>query len=307
MNWVLFFACVTFVCLCSAAGVPYAPEGFQQYFFPENPTFPPEGPTNGGQTPAGPSPPCVRPKIIDCFDENCFCQYDWIGPPGFYSIEEPYTRLKDLYYGDFFDYESWSPEPILFGYPCEVCFVTIRGPGVTFVDRDTKVNTLTIGGNQWDQTKVFVGGAGRSTVPVILTVGYYDIPRIKRVDGRRLCNGQTLITITGTGFGFCADDLTVTVADHTEDRPKWYEYDATANCDYPLPDGCQKPGVPSIIPVPGDVYECKNVRISYLDEQITCTVSISDVFAQRLWVKVQVNVRIPPVSDQVEWLTTYVK
>ena len=258
------------------------------------------GETNGGQTPEGPAPPCQRPKIIDCFDENCFCHYDWVGPAGDFD----HWRLRDIFYGSFHDLENWSPVPILWGYPCEVCFVKIQGPGVTFIDRNTKVNTLTIGGTQWDFTNVFVGGAERTFDPVILTVGYDDIPKIKRVDGQRICNGQTILTITGKGFGFCADDLTITVSDHTEDRPQFYQYEPE-ECDYPL--GCDYTGVPSVIPITPREYDCTNVRIFFLDQKISCTVSISDVFAQRLWVTVQVNVRIPPVSDTVEWLTTYVK
>lgn len=255
---------------------------------------------DGGQDPPGPNPPCQRPNIIDCFDENCFCQYDWIGPAGDFD----HWRLNDIFYGSFHDGENWTPFPYLWGYPCEVCFVKIRGAGTTFFDIDTKLNTLTIGGRQWDQTNVFIGGAGRSEEPVILTLGYDDIPRIKRVDGQRLCNGQTLLTITGEGFGFCADDLTITVTDYTEDRPQWYKYPAL-DCDYPL--GCDYPGVSSIIPVPPITVNCENVRIFFLDQKISCTVSISDVFAQQLWVNVQVNIRSPPLSDTVEWLTTYVR
>jgi len=257
-------------------------------------------PTNGGKRPAGPNIPCERPELPDCLDENCFCQYDWIGPPGQYDS----WRLNEIAYGSFFDTENWTPTPVLFGYPCEVCFVKIRGAGTTFIDKDVKVNTLTIGGSQWDYTNVFVGGAGRTEEPVILTIGYDDVPVIKRVDGQRLCNGQTLITITGKGFGFCADDLTITVSDHTEDRPQWYKYDAP-DCDYPL--GCDYPGVPSILDVPPITYNCENIRIFFLDQKISCTVSIPDVYAQRLWVNVQVNLREPALFDTVEWLTTYVK
>jgi len=257
--------------------------------------------TNGGQTPAGPAPPCQRPHEITCFDENCFCHYDWIGPAGDFD----HWRLNDLFYGSFHDLENWSPVPILWGYPCDVCFVKIQGPGTTFIDIDTKVNTLTIGGRQWDFTNVFVGGVGRAEhEPVILTVGYDDIPIIKRVDGQRICNGQTLLTITGKGFGFCPDDLTITVSDHTEDRPQFYQYQPL-DCDYPL--GCDYPGVPSIIDITPRVFPCSNVRIFFLDQKISCTVSIPDVFAQQLWVTVQSNIRNPPVSDTVEWLTTYVK
>jgi len=258
-------------------------------------------PTNGGQVPAGPCPPCERPEPIDCIDENCFCTYDWIGAPG----DNEHLRLKDIFYGSFFDFDNWSPAPVLFNYPCEVCFVTIRGPGTTFIDNDVKVNTLTIGGNQWDLTNVFVGGAGRTEEPVILTIGYDDIPVIKRVDGERLCNGQTLITITGKGFGFCPEDLTITVEDHTEDRIQWDQYDASAQCDYP--NGCDYPGLPSIIDVPPIVYECEDVRIFFLDQKISCRVSIPDIYAAQLWVKVQLNIRDPPLSDEVKWLTTYVK
>jgi len=250
--------------------------------------------------PALPCPPCERPPP-PCVDENCFCNYDWIGPP-VYSDDQ--IRFKDLFYGSFFDFDNLSPAPVLFNYPCEICFVTIRGPGTTFIDNDVKVNTLTIGGNQWDFTNVFVGGAGRSQDPVILTIGYDDIPVIKRVDGERLCNGQTLITITGKGFGFCAEDLTVTVEDHTDDRAQWNQYDAP-DCDYP--NGCDYPGIPSIIDVPAIVYDCDDVRIFFLDQKISCRVSIPDIYAAQLWVKVQVNTRSPPLSDEVKWLTTYVK
>jgi len=255
---------------------------------------------NGGQVPLGPSPPCQRPNPICELDPNCFCEYEYIGPPG--SVD--FWRLGDLVYGSYHDFDNWSPAPILFDYPCDVCFVTIRGAGTTFIDRDTKVNILTIGGNQWDYTNVFVGGAGRTEEPVILTIGYDDIPVIKRVDGERICNGQTLITITGKGFGFCPDDLTITVRDATEDREQWEQYD-TQNCDYP--EGCDYPGVPSIIDVPGVTYNCENIRIFFLDQKISCTVSIPDVYAAQLEVNVQLNIRNPPLSDTVEWLTTYVK
>jgi len=258
---------------------------------------------NGGLQPAGPDPPCQRPNPITCLDENCFCVYDWIGPPG----DVDHWRLNDILYGSFFDFDTWSPAPVLFDYPCEVCFVTIRGAGTTFVDKSVKVNTLTIGGSQWDYTNVFVGGYLRAlpnNEPVILTVGYDDIPKIKRVDGERICNGQTVITITGKGFGFCPDDLTITVFDDTQDRDQYYQYD-TQDCPYP--QGCDYPGIPSIIVAPGIAYNCENIRIFYLDQKISCTVSIPDVFAQQLRVQVQVNIRDPPVSDTVDWLTTYVK
>merc|ERR1712125_44095 len=172
----------------------------------------------------------------------------------------------------------------------------------TFIDEDTKVNTLTVGGRQWDRTSVFLGGAGRTEEPVTLSITYDDIPVIKRVDGERLCTGWSLLTITGKGFGFCAEDLIVTVRDATEDRPFYYEYDAP-NCDYP--EGCNYPGVPSVIDVPGILYNCEDVRIYYLDQKIQCQVPIPDVYAVQLEVTVQVNIRDPPLSDSVEFLNTY--
>jgi len=260
-----------------------------------------EGPTNGGLKPPGPAPPCQRPNPITCFDPNCFCQFDWLGPPG---DSDSGIRLNDIFYGSWFDFDNWSPAPILFNYPCDVCFVSIGGAGTTFIDTNAKVNTLTLGGNQWDFVNVFLGGAGRSLQNVTLTVGYNDIPTIKRVDGVRLCNGQTLLTITGTGFGFCALDLNITVTDYTYDRDQWEQYEAQ-NCDYP--EGCDYTGVPSIIPDPGITYTCENIRIFYLDQKISCYVSIPDVFAQQLQVTVTLNLRNPPLSDTVNWLTTYVK
>jgi len=304
MKSVLFFIFVSLLCLC----VFGQDGGFTQdpnqagYYNPDEVIPHCTTPTNGGLTPAGPCPPCQRPGP-PCVDPNCGCQFDWVGAPGDDSFS---WRFKDIYYGSYFDFDNWSPAPVLFNYPCEVCFVTIRGPGTTFIDNDVKVNTLTIGGNQWDHTNVFVGGAGRTIDPVVLTIGYDDIPVIKRVDGERLCNGQTLLTITGKGFGFCADDLTITVEDHTDDRAQWAEYDSTlVGCDYP--NGCDYPGIPSIIEVPATVYDCEDVRIFYLDQKISCRVSIPDIYASQLWVKVQVNIRDPPLSDEVKWLTTYVK
>ena len=247
-----------------------------------------------------PDPPCERPLPIDCIDPNCHCQYEWIGPKG----EPGAWRLKDIHYGNYHELDVWTPTPLIFGYPCDVCFVTIQGPGTTFIDRDTKVNTLTVGGRQWDRTSVFLGGAGRTEEPVILTVAYDDIPVIKRVDGERLCTGETKLTITGKGFGFCPEDLTITVRDTTEDRPIYYEYEAP-NCDYR--DGCGYPGVPSVLDVPGVTYNCERVRIYYLDQKIQCYVKIDDVFAEQFEVTVQVNIREPPLSNTVEWLTTYVK
>jgi len=296
MKSVLFFLFLSLLSLCV-----FAATSTPGYYPPDEVIPHCTTPTNGGQVPDGPCPPCQRPDPITCIDENCHCSFDWIGAPS----DNDHLRLKDIFYGSYHDFDNWSPAPVLFNYPCEVCFVTIRGPGTTFIDNDAKVNTLTIGGNQWDLTNVFVGGAGRTQDPVILTIGYDDIPVIKRVDGERLCNGQTLLTITGKGFGFCADDLTITVEDHTEDRAKWNQYDASDHCDYP--NGCDYPGLPSIIDVPATTYECEDVRIFYLDQKISCRVSIPDIYASQLWVKVQVNVRDPPLSDEVKWLTTYVK
>jgi len=247
-----------------------------------------------------PDPPCERPLPVDCLDANCHCKYEWIGPKG----EPGAWRLKDIHYGQYHDIDVWSPTPVLFGYPCDVCFVTIQGPGTTFIDEDTKVNTLTVGGRQWDRTSVFLGGAGRTEEPVTLSITYDDIPVIKRVDGERLCTGWSLLTITGKGFGFCAEDLIVTVRDATEDRPFYYEYDAP-NCDYP--EGCNYPGVPSVVDVPGILYNCEDVRIYYLDQKIQCQVPIPDVYAAQLEVTVQVNIRDPPLSDSVEFLNTYRK
>ena len=118
------------------------------------------------QTLGEPDPPCERP-LPPCIDKGCHCQFDWVGPEG----RQDHWRLNDIAYGSFHDFDNWVPAPILFGYPCEVCFVTIRGAGTTFIDKDTKVNILTIGGNQWDYTNVFVGGANRNEDPVILTIG----------------------------------------------------------------------------------------------------------------------------------------
>jgi len=247
-----------------------------------------------------PEPPCERPLPLCELDPGCYCQYEWIGPKG----EPGAWRLKDIHYGSYHDYENWSPAPIIFGYPCDVCFVTIQGPGTTFIDRDTKVNILTIGGRQWDRTAVFLGGAFRNEEPVTLTIGYDDIPIIKRVDGERVCTGETRLIITGQGFGFCPEDLTITVRDATEDRPYYYEYDPL-NCDFP--DGCGYPGVPSITDVPGIEYNCERIRIFFLDQKIECYVAIDDVYAAQLEVNVQLNIRDPPLSDTVEWLTTYVK
>jgi len=248
---------------------------------------------------AVPDPPCTRP-LPPCVDPNCHCQFDWIGPEG----RADHWRLKEIYYGSFHDFDNWSPAPILYGFPCEVCFVNITGFTTVFIDRDTKLNVLRIGGNQWDDSVVFVGGAGRNKQNVTLTISYDDIPKIKVVRGERLPNGQTLLTITGKGFGFCAADLNITVVDLTQDRPKWSHYNAP-NCDYPL--GCDYPGIPSIIPVPGDYYTCDNVRIYFLDQKIQCTVAIPDVFAEELEVIVQVNIRTPPLSDSARWLSKYMK
>ena len=92
-----------------------------------------------------------------CVDPNCYCLYEWIGP----KVQHPDWRLRDIHYGNYHDVEAWLPTPVIFQYPCEVCFVTIQGPGVTFIDQDTKVNRMTIGGRQWDETSVFLGGVGR--------------------------------------------------------------------------------------------------------------------------------------------------
>lgn len=118
-----------------------------------------------------PSLPCERPLPLDCLDPNCYCQYEWIGPKG----EPGAWRYKDIHYGNYHDIDVWTPTPIIFGIPCEVCFVKIQGPGTTFIDQDTKVNVLTIGGRQWDRTNVFLGGAGRTEEPVVLTIGMFFI------------------------------------------------------------------------------------------------------------------------------------
>jgi len=236
---------------------------------------------------AQPDPPCERPPPLDCLDPQCHCEYEWIGP----KAEGDYWRFKDIYYGNYHDIDSWTPTPVVFGYPCDVCFVTIQGPGTTFIDQDTRVNILTIGGRQWDETSVFLGGAGRTEESVTLTIAYDDVPRIKRVDGQRLCTGETKLTITGEGFGFCPEDLTITVRDVEEDRPIYDHY----------------PGIPSVIPVDGITYNCENPRIYYLDQKIYCYVAIDDVYAGELEVTVQVNIRNPPLSDTVPYLVTYVK
>jgi len=55
------------------------------------------------------------------------------------------------------------------------------------------------------------------------------------------------------------------------------------------------------------VYNCENIRIYFLDQKIQCTVSVPDVFAQQFEVTVQLNIREPPLSDTVGWLTKYIK
>jgi len=258
---------------------------------------------------AQPDPPCERPPDL-CVDPNCYCLYEWIGP----KVQHSDWRLRDIYYGSYHDVEAWLPTPVIFQYPCEVCFVTIQGPGTTFIDEDTKVNRMTIGGRQWDSTNVFLGGVGRGEVDVdavdpedptvILTIGYDDIPVIKRVDAVRLNNGETCLTITGKGFGFCAEDLEITVRDTEWDRDIWDQYDSI---DCPYPEGCDYPGIPSVVDVPGVTYDCTNIQVVYLDQRITCIVRIPDLSPTELEVTVQVNVRSPPLFDTIEFLKTYTK
>jgi len=262
---------------------------------------------------AQPDPPCERPPEL-CVDPNCYCLYEWIGP----KVQHPDWRLRDIHYGNYHDVEAWLPTPVIFQYPCEVCFVTIQGPGVTFIDQDTKVNRMTIGGRQWDETSVFLGGVGRienddgdetdddneDDDTVILTIGYDDIPVIKRVDAVRLNNGVTCLTITGKGFGFCAEDLEITVRDTEWDRDIWDQYDSV-NCPYP--EGCDYPGIPSVVEVPGVTYNCESIQVVYLDQRITCLVRIPDLSPEELEVRVQVNIRSPPLSDTIEFLKTYTK
>lgn len=91
-------------------------------------------------------------------DPDCFCVYDWRGPNGYYN----YWVNSDIVLATYNDADHWTPDPSLDVVPCNVCFVNIQGRAVTFIDQYVDVNEMQIGGNEWDDTIVVVGGPGRN-------------------------------------------------------------------------------------------------------------------------------------------------
>lgn len=124
------------------------------------------------------------------------------------------------------------------------------------------------------------------------------------MDGERLTNGQTKITIVGKGFGFEASGLSITVNDHAQDRPQWEHYQ-TSGCEFPL--GCDEPGIPSTFVAPGVVYDCTEPRIFHHDSFVHCFIDTPDVFPQELQVTIQTSLRSPPLSASATILNTYIK
>lgn len=238
----------------------------------------------------------VEPERLT-FDPLCFCEYTWLGPHGYYN----YWTLDDITYATYHDADHWDPSPHIEIIPCKVCYVTIQGANTVFIDEDTSANDMYIGGNKWDDTTVVLGHLEGHT---ILTLDYDDIPEIFSVDGERLTNGQTKITIVGKGFGFEADGLTIKVNDNTQDRPMWSDH-RPDDCEFPL--GCDNPGIPSTFVAPGIEYECTEPRIFHHDSFVHCFINTPDVFPQELQVTIQTSLRDPPLSASATILNTFIK
>jgi len=251
---------------------------------------------NVGETPID---PCNEPAPL-ILDPCCACTYNWIGPTGYFTG----WTLNYIKYASYHDAAFWSPFPSIEIVPCEVCFVTIQGDNTVFIDQNTLANDMTIGGNEWDNTVVVLAGPGRVANDVYLQLDYDDIPVIFSVHGEREVNGQTKITIIGKGFGFEASGLTITVVDLTQDRPMWEEY-STSNCHYP--DGCNYPGIPSVLEAPGVTYSCTNIRIFHHDSYVSCYIPTPDVNAEEFEITIQTSLRNPPVSASTVFLSTYIK
>lgn len=104
---------------------------------------------------------------ISHLDPNCNCVYNWIGPNAFYN----FWTLTDLTYATYSEADFWSPDPNIEIVPCQVCYVFINGNNYIFVDNFTYVNEMNIGGNEWDDATVIVGGPGRDNETVYLRIG----------------------------------------------------------------------------------------------------------------------------------------
>jgi hypothetical protein len=91
-------------------------------------------------------------------DTDCNCVYDWRGPHGYYN----YWVNSDIVLATYHDADHWTPDPSTAIVPCQTCFVNIMGRAVTFIDQFVDINELQIGGNEWDDTIVVVGGPNRN-------------------------------------------------------------------------------------------------------------------------------------------------
>ena len=93
------------------------------------------------------------------------------------------------------------------------------------------------------------------------SIAEYDSnPEISKIEGEKLCNGETLLTIIGKGFGFDKDGLIVTVTQEypPQELKRKCKY-PQSNCDLQLLDS-------------KETYYCDELEMIYQDELIQCIV-----------------------------------
>jgi len=129
--------------------------------------------------------------------------------------------------------------------PPVIAFVNITGDNTITLTEDRTINELRIGSHRWDTTRV--------VLQADLTIYYNDNPLITRVNAERLGNGQTLITVQGTGFGFDSTQISITATEYQSEED--WDHDSIA--------------YQYLQPV---VYTCQNVQLLYRDERIQCTI-----------------------------------
>jgi len=267
----------------------------------------------------------LNPSLFGPHDPDCLCIYTWRGPHGYYD----FWVLSDIVFGTYHDPAHWTPDPATEIVPCTTCYVNIYGRGVTFIDKFTWVNTMTVGRDYWDDAFVVVGGRNRGPATT-LKVWYDRVPVIFSVEGYRQTNGQTLLKIIGKSFGFNAALVGVTVANYL---PIGCYPNYQGISQYPLlpkttnVPGIQNniicPGLPSYLDYPteptdlaGDQFAlaCTDVRIYHRDSHIQCLASVPDLNPQELTVTVSVQFEpnrdttpTAPVVAQRLILSQYIK
>jgi len=183
----------------------------------------------------------------DSIYNGCFCEFEWNDAVRVGNLTVP---------------ENWLQREA----PVQVAFVNISGDNIIHVDQPRTINSLLVGENRWDNTKL--------VLDYDLTVYYDDHPVITAVRGVRLVTGQIELTVEGYGFGFESSGIVVTAY------------------DYFVPDGVLEVGGFFNSPNPSPdwtAYDCVGPSLQYRDEKVVCTISAVDVLPYTFFVVLQAN------------------